>query len=170
VNGNAGYTYTATTYRDLGQCIYDWFGQCLKERPQPGERRGRAEDQLYLEHAGFARLNADYRPLRAHTIRLSIAPTYVVRHGDERRQANPDTRDALSAERRLLTMVTGVEHQLEFFEGKLQNILFAKDYLQVLRSEEPLSTGAFVRRDRSTHRLGAGDSLRYRFRADPKTS
>jgi TonB family protein len=163
VNLVGGYAYTATTYRDLGQCVYDWFGQCLKQRAQPGERRGRPEDQLYTEHAGFARLNADYRLLPSHTFRLSLAPTFVQRWGDERRQANPDARDALSAERRLLTLVTGVEHQLELLGGKLQNVAFAKDYVQVLRSEEPLSTGAFVRRDRGTQRLGMGNALRYAF-------
>jgi vitamin B12 transporter len=158
-----GYAYSAQTYRDVGQCVYDWFGSCLRERPQPGERRGRAEDQLYREHAGFARLNAGVRVFPGHTLSVSTAPTFITRTGDERRQANPQARDALSAERRLLTLVSGVEYQLKLWEERLENAAFVKDYLQLLRAEDPLSTGVFRRRDRQTHRLGLGDALRYTF-------
>lgn len=161
VKAIGGYTYTATVYRDLGRCVYDWFGQCIRERAQAGERRGRAEDQLYREHAGFARLNVDFRVRSGHTLSFSSAPTVITRTGDERRQANPEARDALSAERRLTTWVSGFEYQLKLLDARLENTSFVKDYLQLLRSEDPLSTGVFRRRDRTTHRLGFGDSLRY---------
>ncbi|MGC4090397.1 MAG: TonB-dependent siderophore myxochelin receptor MxcH [Polyangiaceae bacterium] len=158
-----GYAYTLQVYRDVGQCIYDWFGQCLRPRSQPGERRGRAEDQLYREHAGFARINADWRLAPGHTLTFSSAPTLITRTGDERRQSNPAARDALSAERHLTTVVSGVAYELKLFDDALENVLFAKDYVQILRAEDPLSTGVFRRRDRGTHRFGLGDSLRYAF-------
>jgi vitamin B12 transporter len=161
VKAVAGYAYGAQVYKDLGKCVYDWFGQCIRERLQPGERRGRAEDQLYRDHAGFARLNADWRVREGHTLSVSIAPTYINRTGDERRQANPEARDPLSAERHLLTVVSGVDYQLKLFDDRLENSAFVKDYLQVLRSEDPLSTGVFRRRDRESHRFGVGDALRY---------
>lgn len=163
VKAVAGYTYSAQVYQDLGQCVYDWFGQCLRQRLQPGERRGRAEDQLYWEHAGFARVNVDWRVWPGHTLTFSSAPTSITRSGDERRQANKQARDALSAERRLTTLVSGVEYALELFDERLKNTLFGKDYLQILRAEDPLSSGLFRRRDHETHRLGLGDSLRYTF-------
>jgi vitamin B12 transporter len=158
-----GYAYTAQVYRDLGKCVYDWFGQCLRQRLQPGERRGRAEDQLYWEHAGFARVNADWRVWPGHTLTFSSAPTLITRSGDERRQANQQARDALSAERRLTTLVSGLEHTLKLCDDRLENTLFGKDYLQVLRAEDPLSSGLFRRRDHTTHRVGVGDALRYAF-------
>jgi vitamin B12 transporter len=163
VKAIGGYAYTAQVYRDLGKCVYDWFGQCLRRRLQPGERRGRAEDQLYWEHAGFARVNADWRVWPGHTLTFSSAPTVITRSGDERRQANQQARDALSAERRLTTLVSGVEHTLRLFDERLENTLFGKDYLQILRAEDPLSSGLFRRRDHTTHRFGVGDSLRYTF-------
>lgn len=163
LRGVAGYAYTAQVYRDLGQCVYDWFGQCVRQRLQPGERRGRAEDQLYSQHAGFARLNAELRLGAGQRLALSVAPTLITRRGDERREVNPNARDALSAERHLYTIVSGLEHQLKLLDERLENSLFAKDYLQILRSEDPLSNGVFRRRDREIHRLGLGDSLRYAF-------
>ena len=86
---------------------------------------------------------------------------FITRTGDERRQANAEARDALSAERHLLTLVSGVEYALTVFDERLENALFLKDYLQVLRAEDPLSTGVFRRRARETHRFGLGDSLRF---------
>lgn len=163
VKAVAGYAYTAQVYQDLGKCVYDWFGQCLRQRPQPGERRGRAEDQFYWEHAGFGRFNVDWRVWPGHTLTLSSAPTVITRSGDERRQANQEARDALSAERRLTTLVSGVEYALKLFDDRLENSLFGKNYLQLLRAEDPLSSGLFRRRDHTTHRFGVGDSLRYTF-------
>ncbi|HEX2874610.1 MAG TPA: TonB-dependent siderophore myxochelin receptor MxcH [Polyangiaceae bacterium] len=163
VKAVGGYAHTAQVYRDLGECVYDWFGQCLRQRPQAGERRGRAEDQLYWEHAGFARLSADWRVWPGHTLTVSSALSIITRSGDERRQANPQARDALSAERRLTTLVSGVEYTVELLQDRLENALFGKEYLQVLRAEDPLASGLFRRRDHTTHRFGVGDSLRYTF-------
>jgi vitamin B12 transporter len=156
-----GYSYSALVYRDVGECVYDWFGQCLRGRPQPGERRGRAEDQLYTEHAGFARVTAEFRVRRGHTLTVSTAPTLISRTGDERRQVNQEARDPLSAQRALTTVVSGVEYQLKALDDRLESAAFVKDYLQVLRSEDPLSTGVFRRADRTSHRLGLGEALRF---------
>jgi outer membrane cobalamin receptor len=76
--------------------------------------------------------------------------------------ANPEARDPLSADRRIGGLVTGLEHQLDLLDGDLENRLFVKDYLQILNSEDPLSNGLeFRREDRTTHRMGLGDGLRY---------
>ena len=165
VNAVAGYARRLTHYRDVGSCVYNWFGQCTRMRGQPGERTGRAEDQLYEEDGVYGRVSVEWKLRSQHTLRSSFSPTFTGRTGDERRQANPDARDALSAERRLFGLVSGLEYQLSLFGGRLENVLFGKDYLQVLRAEEPLSGGAGLlrRRDRETHRLGWGDSLRYAF-------
>jgi vitamin B12 transporter len=159
----AGYTYGQTRYTDVGECTYDWFGQCVRPRPQPGERNGRAEDQLYAGHGAYGRVNVDLTLHPKHVIRVSLSPTYTSQTGDEQHQANPDARDPLSAQRQLFSFVAGVEHNSDLLEDRLENVLFFKDYLQVLRSEDPLSSGKFRRRDRETHRLGLGDSLRYAF-------
>ncbi len=160
----AGYAYEHSSYSDLGECVYDWRGECIRDRAQPGERIGRAQDQDYFEHNVYGRVNVEWSFLPAHSLHLSVSPTYTERSGIEHRLANPDARDPLSAERKLGGVVTGLEYEIEALEGKLSNQLFLKDYLQALKSEDPLSNGVdFRREDRTTHRAGVGDSLRHSF-------
>lgn len=156
-----GYTYRGTAYEDLGDCVYDWFGECTV-KPQEGERTGRPQDQDYWEHNLYGRLNATWFVGAGQMLRVMLAPTFTGRSGKEHRLPNPDSRDPLSAQRDLYGLVSGVEHEADFVDGNLENVVFIKDYFQALRSEAPLSQGGeFVRQDRNTHRVGAGDSLRY---------
>lgn len=159
-----GYAYEHTWYSDLGECVYDWFGQCIRERPQPGERMGRAEEQDFYEHNVYGRANLEWFAHPNHSVHLSVSPSYTERTGKEHRLANPDARDPLSAERRLGGVVTGLEHEARLLDGSLENRLFFKDYVQSLRSEDPLTNGVdFRREDRTTHRSGVGNSVRYSF-------
>ncbi|KYF66359.1 ligand-gated channel protein [Sorangium cellulosum] len=159
----AGYAYGRATFLDVSECTYDWYGRC--EPGKPGEDDTRPRDQVFWEHSGYGRLNLRFRPHPEHALQISVSPMFVTRTGDERRQANPEGRDPLTADRDLVNWVHGVEHQLNLFDDRLENLLFAKQYVQLVRSEESLQGLAdrFIRRDRDTHRLGVGDGLRYRF-------
>ncbi|MDQ2643175.1 MAG: TonB-dependent siderophore myxochelin receptor MxcH [Myxococcota bacterium] len=158
-----GYTYVRGDFLDVASCVYDWFGRCVRERRTPGETDSRPHDQVHWDHSVFGRVNLEWRVHPQHALRLAVAPTYLTRTGDERRQSDPSARDPLSAERRLTTLVTGLEYELDLFRDRLENILFAKQYLQLLASEEPRPGGVFRDRDRDTHRFGFGDALRFRF-------
>lgn len=155
-----GYSHTQGRFLDVATCVYDWYGRCVRKRGQPGETDTRPHDQLSRDQADFGRVNLAWRLDAAHALRLALAPTYVTRTGDERRQSDPDARDPLTAERKLLTVVNGLEYELDVFTDRLENILFVKEYLQRLESEEPRPGGSFRRRDRNTHRGGVGDGLR----------
>jgi TonB family protein len=163
VDALGGYAYTRGTFLDVATCVYDWFGRCVRERRQPGETDSRPHDQLYWDHSGFGRLNLAWRVHPQHALRVAIAPTYLTRTGDERRQSDPTARDPLTAERNLLTVVNGLEYERDLFGDRLENIAFVKQYVQVLQSEEPRPGGIFRGRDRDTHRFGVGDGLRHRF-------
>lgn len=157
-----GYSFARTTFLDVATCVYDWFGRCARERARPGETGPRPYDQVYRDHSAFGRVHLTWRIHPAHALRLSIAPTYLTRTGDERRQADPDARDPLTAQRDLLTLVSGLEHELDLLDDRLENILFLKEYVQLLASEDPRPGGVFARRDRDTHRFGLGDGVRLR--------
>lgn len=160
-----GYSYNQTRFLDVGTCVYDWFGRCIRQRQQPGEIEARPHDQVIWDKSTFARTNLGWKIDSTHTFRLSLAPTYVTRTGDERRPLDPTARDPLSGHRSLLTFVTGLEETSELFDGRLENIAFVKDYVQLARAEEvQAGSGKLIPRDRDTHQLGLGDSLRYRFR------
>lgn len=159
----AGYTSTTSKFLDVSKCRYDWFGHCIRERERAGEIESEPYDRIHWEKTGFARLVLSWLPIPVHTLRLAIAPTFVTRTGDERRQLDSDARDPLTAERDLFTLVSGLEHEFDWLDDRLENIAFAKQYLQVARSEEPAPGDIFRRRDRETLHFGFGDSLRYRF-------
>src|SRR5262249_34043148 len=72
-------------------------------------------------------------------------------------------RDPLSAQRDLFTLVSGLQYQVNLLEDRLENAVFVKDYVYRAATEEDLPGGVFRARDRNTHSLGVGDSLRYRF-------
>lgn len=157
-----GHSYTITEFLDVGGCVYDWFGQCVRERRQPGEIESRPRDQLLWEHNTFGRVNLGWRIQEQHALRLSLAPTFTTRTGDERQQL-ASSRDPLTAEREMFSLVSGLEYESDLFDDRLENIAFIKDYLQQTRSEEPLPGGIFRARDRDTQRFGFGNALRYRF-------
>jgi outer membrane receptor protein involved in Fe transport len=162
LNGVTGVNRTVARFLDVSTCIYDWFGHCIAPRDPPGEIDGRPHDQRFWDDTGFARLSLAWQVSRGHALRTTLAPTLLSRVGDERWQSQPELRDPLSAKRRLLTAVTGLEYQLDAFDSRLQNIAFAKHYLQVLASEEPFAGNIFYARDRTTQRFGVGNGLRYR--------
>ncbi|WP_438024588.1 TonB-dependent siderophore myxochelin receptor MxcH [Sorangium sp. So ce233] len=158
-----GYAYVRGRFLDVATCFYDWLGRCVRERGQPGETDSRPHDQVFWDHSAFARLNAVWRIQPSHAVRLAIAPTYLTRTGDERRQSDPASPDPLADRRGLLTLVNGLEYDLDLFDDRLENILFVKQYVQRIESESPAAGDAPRGRDRSTHRFGVGDGLRYRF-------
>lgn len=117
----------------------------------------------FRDHSGFGRSNLGWRLHPRHALRLAISPTYLTCTGDERRQSDPAARDPLTAERNLLTLVNGLEYELDLLGDRLENFAFVKQYVQMLESEEPRPGGIFRQRDRDTHRFGVGDALRFRF-------
>jgi TonB family protein len=157
----AGYAHTRGHFQDKATCVYDWYGRCVRPRTTPGESDSKPHDELNWDNTGYGRVNVQWRAARQHTFRLSLAPSYLSRTGDERLQGDPRARDPLNAERTLLTDVNGLEYQLDLWGGALENVAFAKQYVQRLWSEEPRPGNVFRRRDRDNMRFGFGDSLRY---------
>ncbi|WP_394842168.1 TonB-dependent siderophore myxochelin receptor MxcH [Pendulispora brunnea] len=158
-----GYTQNRRSFRDVSQCNYNWFGQCTTTRTFAGEVEGIPHDILDIQHTGFGRLNASWQLHPQHVLRLSLAPTYVTRKGDDRRGLDPTGPDRFASQRDLFGLVSGIEYQIDGFGDRLENIAFVKDYLQIARTEEPVPGGFIRRYDRDTHRFGVGNALRYRF-------
>ncbi|MEM6295166.1 MAG: TonB-dependent siderophore myxochelin receptor MxcH [Myxococcota bacterium] len=156
----AGYGFTQRRFQDLATCIYDWFGQCIRDRPAPGEISG-ARDQIVDDHAVYARANAGWQIGIAHALRASVSPTYVTRTGEDF-QTPEGSRDVLTAERDVTKIVTGLEYQLDVLDDRIENIAFGKHYAQIVAAEDPIAGGDFIRRDNTTTRFGVGDSIRFR--------
>ncbi|WP_437291689.1 TonB-dependent siderophore myxochelin receptor MxcH [Sorangium sp. So ce406] len=157
----AGYSYVRTSFLNVATCTYDWSGRCV-ERPYRGEFEGGANDQRVHQHTAFARVNVAWNPATEHLLRFGLSPSRVTRTGRNLVVAEPE-KDPLTAERDLWSGVAGVEYEARPLEGRLANIAFAKLYLQGIRTREHLPSGLLGDVDRSMHRVGAGDSLRFRF-------
>ncbi|TSC26494.1 TonB family protein [Corallococcus sp. Z5C101001] len=164
VDAVGGYTFRRNRFLDLGTCAYDWYGRCVVTLPQPGEIESRAVERYVNQHTAFARLNAAWVPVPggAHTVRLAVAPTFVQRSGEDRQLQARGEADPLSVGRGVTSLVTGLEYQHDAFDGRLQNIVFAKDYLQDTRAKKLLASNEFMNLGRTAHEFGVGDSLRYR--------
>ncbi len=160
----AGHTWGELYLQDLATCVYLWDGSCLEPNGQsrPGEIDAGLQDDVWTDRNSYGRLNLGWQIHPDHQLRFSASPTFFTRTGDDRLD-QPGQRDPLAAERHVFTLVSGVEYEIDLFGGRLDNIVFLKDYRQALRSEERLQSGLYARRDVDLHRTGVGDSIRYRF-------
>jgi vitamin B12 transporter len=148
----AGHTRSLTRFFDPDRCRYDWTGQCIRQITD-----GDPTDYLTTERTFFARANLEWLLPAENSLRLSLAPTSTLVEGNER--AGPDPNDG--DDRRLTTVVAGVEHRIALFDDRLENIVFAKAYAQAVRANKYVGDIA-VSRDRDRLLPGFGDSLRYR--------
>ncbi|MEZ4323389.1 MAG: TonB-dependent receptor [Myxococcota bacterium] len=158
VDAYAGFTWRDTHLTDLGSCVVDWFGRCVRERLVAGEITTPGTDRRVGDETAHGRLRVAWRPSDAHAVELAITPLGFSRSGEDLLN-DGTTRDPLTARRDLVQVVSGAEHVLTV--GPLENRGFVKHYAQWLRSEEPIPGGDLgIPVDRSTQRLGAGDGLR----------
>lgn len=146
-------------FEDVGACVYDWYGRCLVERALPGEL-GPATDQLRLDDDLFGRAVLTVEPGARQQVVLSVTPTGFSRTGDDA-EIPPDRVDPLTARRSVRGLVTGLEHGADLALDRVRTVVFAKDYLQWVDSEETaLGGGAVLDAARRTHAVGAGFGLR----------
>jgi hypothetical protein len=157
----ANYARRSIDFVDKGLWVYDWFGQRIRERRIAGEIDGDPTDQTIWQDGAFGRATLTARLSPEHALRVSLSPNYATRTGDERIQADPAARDPLTAERDLITFVSGLEYELNLLDGRLSNIVFVKDYLYNATSEEVLPGNIFRKRDTDSHTAGVGDAFRF---------
>jgi vitamin B12 transporter len=150
-------------YVDRSRWSYDWHGKRVFERPMGGEVDTRPHDQTLWHDGFFARALLGWQPTKAQALRASVTPQLASRRGADHLRAASKARDPLSAERELLSLVSGLEYELNLFEARLSNVIFVKDYYYAASSEELLPGNVFHERQASDHAQGAGNTLRYRF-------
>lgn len=158
----SSYARRLTHFRDDARWVYDWRGDRIRERRTGGEIDNRPHDILQWQDTALSRLLLRQRLPFGQELRATAAPTYTSRSGDERMQEKPDARDAENAQRTLLSLVVGLEHQLNAFDDLFEQVTFAKGYTLLAASEEQLPGGAYRDLQRSAHFGGAGLSVRVR--------
>lgn len=158
----AGYVNSSIYYRDLGRCIYSWLGTCDDERRLPGEISPGGADLRTDEHSYLLRPTITKVIAGAHTLRATTATRFVTRSGEDK-QAPLFSPDPQSARRKLTTLVSGLEYEVDLLEDALETIAFLKHYFQAADTEELATGDVLVERDRTTQLPGVGASTRLRF-------
>ena len=85
IDGSLAWGWTRSNFIDLSPWLYDWFGQKVMPRQQPGETDSTPHDRTEWQQTGAGRFNLAWQLLPEHSLQLSVAPTYTMRTGVERR-------------------------------------------------------------------------------------
>lgn len=91
---------------DKAAWVYNWRGERVRPRRQFGELDADDNDRITWDDNGFARVNLAWTLTRAHILRASVSPAYVMRTGEERTLSDPTMHDPLTARRSLFTLVS----------------------------------------------------------------
>jgi hypothetical protein len=163
----AGYSRRRIHFDDQSPWVYDWYGQRIRQRVEPGEI-GAADDLELREHQLLVRAGLVYRPLLDHAFRLSSTLERTSRQGEDALYDNSEYLDPASAQQTLITSISGIEHELDALGDRLENIAFGKLYYYRASGEQgdfaglaPVATG-FASLVTDSLTFGGGDALRFR--------
>ncbi|MEM9327353.1 MAG: ligand-gated channel protein, partial [Bacteroidota bacterium] len=102
----------------------------------------------------------DYTISEKHALKLSMAPTFAYRTGDDLLVAGEI--DPALDEGHLFNWVTGIEYTSNWLDKRLENIAFVKNYRQNIRIESfDQSTEETRIEERSMGNFGAGNGLKF---------
>ncbi|MEM0941816.1 MAG: hypothetical protein AAGI25_18815 [Bacteroidota bacterium] len=155
----AGYNYNKRTSIDTSRCLYNWFGECIRIQNVPGEF-GEDDHLITISESVFARQQMSYIISEKHALKLSVAPSYSYRTGDDL-LVDGEFDQALD-DGYLFDLVTGLEYTTDLLDKRLQNIVFVKNYRQDIRIESLDPTVEETITDkRSVSNYGAGNGLKF---------
>ncbi|TQD35388.1 TonB-dependent receptor [Haloflavibacter putidus] len=162
----AGYTQRKITFIDTSKYIYNWYGEKVRNnngdiiKSTPGEV-GNATNLLTKDDNLYGRFNLNYQLAPQHNLHFSSAPTYISRTIKERWLAEGQSQKTPDKEQSIFSWVNGLEYIWQSSNKKIENILFAKDYLYSVEATEKTS-GLPINRDQNTHNFGFGNSFRFK--------
>jgi vitamin B12 transporter len=165
------YSFDRFDWNDLATHRYRWTGEqglrigrdIAPGVPARGEITGVAIDRSLYTHALYGRADVAWTFIPGHIARLSVTPQAILQKGDDH---VPDRVDLLGLHQQVKQVVSGVEYELNAFDGRLSNIVFGKMYYQDVFAELLNDfVGMKVKRDirRDDAYYGGGDGVRYRF-------
>ncbi|MEM1118803.1 MAG: carboxypeptidase-like regulatory domain-containing protein [Bacteroidota bacterium] len=155
----AGYNDDERVSIDTSRNLYNWFGEVIRVNRTAGEFE-LPDNLITISQAYYARQQVAYKFSPQHALKLSVAPTYSYRTGDDLLVDGPN--DPALDEGFLFDLVTGLEYTAKLLDERLENIAFAKNYRQSVRNEsfDP-STNSIFLEERTASNFGAGNGLRY---------
>ncbi|MEM0940761.1 MAG: carboxypeptidase-like regulatory domain-containing protein [Bacteroidota bacterium] len=154
-----GYNYNERVSIDTARSLYNWLGEVIRMQNRPGEF-GEANHLITISENLFARQQLNYAISSKHVLKLSVAPTYAYRTGDD--LLTGDEFDQALDDEFLFDLVTGLEYTTNLLKKQLQVIAFVKNYRQNIRIESfDQSVEETLIDKRSVSNYGAGNGLKY---------
>ena len=155
----AGYNENELQFTDVGKCLYDWFGNCIRVNNTAGEIGDRPINLITANENSFVRQTSRYQLSETHSLELSIAPNRSVRFGDD--VLVDGSFDPALARGTITDFVTGLGYNAKFWKEKFENNLFVKNYRQTIKREsvDPNVEGTIIT-ERSINEYGVGNGLR----------
>jgi vitamin B12 transporter len=161
----SGYNYRERQFKDVSDYVYNWYGQRIEGSAgnvsgEISESSGPSDTYTWNNDL-FSRLKASWKINDQYAVSFTSAPTYSKQTGDDRLVTGYDPAAAV---RDLFTWVNGADFKINAFNEKLENIVFVKNYLQKINSEEKIpSNNTIIKEDRSVNYFGFGNGFRYKF-------
>lgn len=163
LSATVGASEMKTNFLDIGSYSYLWNGEkVITPAPSLGEM-GTACECTYWRNNEFAIVHLGWRFAENHSLNFSTSPTRHNQLSNNNYLADNQI-DPIDAERDMLSWVSGVSYTFDFFDNKLQNKLFVKQYSQERESFQLNdSTKLKENLDSSIERMGWGNVVRYTF-------
>lgn len=158
IESTVGYSLVRSHFEDVSSCSYDWYGRCTARNVR-GEIQQVPIDRSINDHVVFARAHLETELSAAHSWRISIAPTFAQRLGDDR-ELEGDEYDTLNHSQNVTALVLGAELTSTALRGTLKNVAFVKSYGQLARAEQRDATGEDILFQSHSFMIGGGDAVR----------
>lgn len=170
------YAHRKVHLEDLGEHVYNWRGERVRERRTPGEVTDTPLDKTLWRNAVFHRSLLQWEVTPEHVLLVSVTPLYSTQFGRDHRWV-ADAPDPLSARQTITSVTGGVGHELNLFpmpdapqdpaqrrrgtDFRLQNTFNVKAYRYDVDSTEALPAGGSRTHERQTLDFGIGDGVRF---------
>lgn len=152
-----GFNRRVGTLTDVATCVYDWYGTCRTERALGGEIGDTPLENTQRHDTWYVRLNLQQTLLAKHDLEATLGFDAHDRVAENAYLTRLGAADPLAIPVGVRFGFAGVSHRQTFFDGRLENVVFVKGYLQQTRVGDE---GAEA--DRSMPAGGVGDTLRFR--------
>ncbi|WPB82167.1 TonB-dependent receptor [Archangium violaceum] len=156
----AGFNRRLSELSDVSTCTYDWYGNCVSERLNGGEISGLPQELFTRFDTAFARVRGAVSTWAPEDLEFSLAFDQSWRTGRNDYLQRFGYYDAAAVPIAMGSGIAGVSHRQRLFEESLENVVFAKGYLQLARIGED-TRSAVTSHERTSVAAGVGDTLRF---------
>ncbi|SDF06711.1 TonB-dependent siderophore myxochelin receptor MxcH [Myxococcus virescens] len=154
----AGYNQRVGELLDASDCLYDWYGACRATRARAGETGSTPLENTQTRQTLFGRVRLLGTLLDPEDLEVSLGVDDSDRSGENAYLTRLQQEDPLRVPLALTSAFGGLSHRQLLWDGRLENTVFVKGYLQRFASG--------TRQEAAERRWagGFGDTLRFSLR------